>query len=95
MSREVEAIFYFGFMGFAFFVVTGYSLWRIKQTRDFKKTLIEFIVLDLLVFALGALCWFIYASDGFSQIFGILYYGVAFIITLIVNIIVLVIRRNK
>jgi hypothetical protein len=59
-----------------------------KRTKNILDSLMKSIGLNLLITALAAFWWFNYESDGFSQIFGLLYYGIAFLVISIIGVFV-------
>jgi multisubunit Na+/H+ antiporter MnhG subunit len=95
MSAELEGFVYFGVMGIVFLTVVAFTILRMKKTRNFGTTLAQSTGLSFLLFALACLWWFYQASDGFSQVFGGLIYGVGFVISWLINTAVLFFMKKK
>lgn len=79
MTVQLEELLYFGVMGIAFLTSIIFAMIKMKKARNFGKTLIQTIALSFLLFSLASIWWFYQASDGFSQVFGGLFYGLAFV----------------
>jgi hypothetical protein len=95
MSAELEGFVFFGVMGIVFLTVVAFAIIRMKKTRNFGKTMAQSTVLSFLLFALACLWWFNQASDGFSQVFGGLIYGIGFVISWLINTGVLFFMKKK
>ncbi len=66
-----------------------------KQKRRFAASLFVTAIFTFVLFVLTSAWWYFSAYDGFSQILGILYFAIAWFVTLIINSILLLVLRNK
>lgn len=95
MSAQLEGLLYFGVMGIVFLTIVTFAIIRIKKTRNLGKTLAQSIGLSFLLFSLACVWWFYQASDGFSQVFGGLLFGIAFILSGLLNTGILYFMKKK
>ncbi len=95
MTREIESIVYFGIMAIALVIFITSSMVKMKKTKNFKKTLAQSIIQSFILFSFAGLWWFFQANDGFSQVFGALYYGIAFVVGNILNAGILLYLKKK
>ncbi|MGO4889434.1 hypothetical protein ACJ2A9_16925 [Anaerobacillus sp. MEB173] len=85
-----ETFLFFGVMSILFVLVIAFGIMKMFKTNSLRQSFLQSTLIGLLLYAIVSIWWFfIYATDGFSQIFGVLYYGIAFIISCLVNYIVL------
>lgn len=95
MSAELEGLLYYGVMVFVLLANILFAVLRMQNTRNIGKVLAQSIGLSFVLFSIASLWWFNFASDGFSQVFGGLFYGVAFIIGVFLNIGILFFMKKK
>jgi hypothetical protein len=86
MSSEIEGLLFFVVMVLVLISSLIFTWIRMKKTKNFKGTMVQSLGIGLCSFSLASIWWFFQASDGFSQVFGILFYGIAFILSSLVNI---------
>ena len=89
MSMVVEAVLHLSVIAISLIATLLYTFMKINKTRDSKDILFKSTGLNFLIFAAGSLMWSIVASDGLSALFGVVYYGYAFIAIAIINRIIL------
>jgi hypothetical protein len=66
-----------------------------KQKRRFAASLWVSVMFTFIIYSLVSAWWFFSgASDGFSQILGVVYYGLAWCFTIIINSVVLIFMRG-
>jgi hypothetical protein len=75
-------------------VTIFYSVYRVRKGTTFFQGMIRVLLLDFILFLIAVVWWFIYIKDGFSQLFGAGYYGLAFIIVGIINAVILYIYKK-
>lgn len=92
---ELEALLYFGVLGIAFLLVILFGIIRFKKTHFFRQSLLQSIGLAILLYGTACLWWLHFAKDGLSQIFGMMYYGIGFIVNCFVNTGVLYFLKKK
>ena len=92
---DLEALLYFGVMGIAFLLVILFAVIRFKKTNSFRQSLLLSIGLATLLYGTACLWWLHFAKDGLSQIFGMMYYGIGFIVNCFVNTCVLYFLKKK
>ncbi|WP_409276175.1 hypothetical protein V1499_11330 [Neobacillus sp. SCS-31] len=95
MSSELEGLLYFGVMGTVFLISLTFAIITIKKSGNLIETMAKFIGLSFLLHALACIWWFFQASDGFSQVFGGLYYGIAFVLGGLLNTVVVIYLKKK
>ncbi|WP_316572090.1 hypothetical protein [Neobacillus sp. YIM B06451] len=95
MSSELEGLLYFGVMGTVFLISLTFAIIRIKKSGNLIQTIAQFIGLSFLLHALACFWWFFQASDGFGQVFGGLYYGIAFVLGGLFNTVVVILMKKK
>jgi hypothetical protein len=95
MSAQLEGLLYFGVMGIVLLTIVAFASIRMKKTRNIRKTLAQSIGLSFLLYSLACLWWFYQASDGFSQVFGGLLYGISFVLSCLINIGILFFMKKK
>lgn len=95
MSSELEGLLFFGVM--ALILITTITFTRIKmiKTKNFKSTLLQSVCLGFFLFSLACIWWFFQATDGFSQVFGGLFYGLGFILSSLLNTAILFYMNKK
>lgn len=85
-----EIFLFFGVMSILFVIILAIGLARIVKTNSLRQSFLQSIVIGFILYTIASLWWFfIGATDGFSQVFGVMYYGVAFLISCVVDFIVL------
>lgn len=85
MPRELESLLFFGVMATVIVAFVTFAIIRMKVTKNFGRTLAQSIFLSFFLFSLACIWWFEQASDGFSQVFGWLFYGIAFVLSSFLN----------
>jgi hypothetical protein len=95
MSAQLEGFLYFGVMGTIFLSSVAFAIIRMKMTRNFGVSLAQSLGVSLLLYLIASLWWFYQAGDGFSQVFGAMFYGIAFVLCGAVNIGILLLLRSK
>jgi hypothetical protein len=86
MSSEMEGLLFFSVMALVLITTIIFTWTKIKKIKNLKGTMIQSLCLSLFLFSCACIWWFFQASDGFSQVFGGLLYGIAFILSSLVNI---------
>ncbi|WP_174731630.1 hypothetical protein [Mesobacillus harenae] len=92
MSSQLEGAFYFSVMALAILVTITFTYFMLKTTKSSNKVIVYSLIISLLLFITACIWWGMFASDGFSQVFGWLFYGAAFIL---VNIITTLLSLKK
>ncbi|MGF6949839.1 hypothetical protein QF028_002344 [Neobacillus sp. B4I6] len=95
MSSGLEGLLYFGVMGTVFLISLTFAIIRIKKSSNLIKTMAQFIGLSFLLYSLACFWWFYQASDGFSQVLGGLLYGIAFVLSGLLNTGVVIFIKKK
>ncbi len=80
MNRQIEVIIYFIPIILSILATLFYGLNGINKNQKTKNLLIQIGIINLVIFLLGGIFWFFFASDGFSQINGVALYGGVFIV---------------
>jgi multisubunit Na+/H+ antiporter MnhB subunit len=83
MSRELEGMLFFGSIGIIFFIVCLFSLKKLGGRTNEPQSLLQALGLGLLLYGAAALWWFTTVKDGFSQVFGVMFYGGAYVLNVI------------
>lgn len=76
----------------------GFTVVRMIKTKDFKKTSVQSAGLSVLSLVLECIWWKIQSSDssdGLYQIFGYFYFGIAFVISVVINIQIISSMKKK
>ena len=83
-------------IGFILITTLFYGIFKIKKTKNIKRTLIHTTLLNIILFILASVWWFLYESDGISQVIGVAIYGGSFIIIgTIYTIVLFMIKKRK
>jgi hypothetical protein len=81
-----DTLLFFGIMSILFVIVIALGIIKFIKTNSLRQSFLQSTGIGLLLYAIASLWWFfIFATDGFSQIFGVAYYGIAFLISCLVN----------
>lgn len=81
-----EILLFVGIVGTVFIIVLVFGLWQIVKTNSILQAFLETAGFGLLLYMITGVTWiFGIASDGFSQGFGMIYHGVAFLISCVVT----------
>lgn len=85
-----------GVIGIVLFAINTFTIIRMKKTKNFGKTFVQSICLSVLLFSLACIGWLFQADgDGLAQLVGWIYYGVAFVLSGLLNIIILFFMKKK
>jgi hypothetical protein len=95
MSSDLEGLLFFGVMALVIITTISFTTIKMKKTKNFKGTLLQSVCLGFFLFSLACIWWFFQASDGFSQVFGCLFYGITFILNSLLNTAVLFYLEKK
>jgi apolipoprotein N-acyltransferase len=95
MSRDLEGLLFFGVMGLVVVISISVAIIRMKTTKKFGRALAQSIFLSFFLFSLACIWWLYQASDGFSQVFGWLFYGIVFALVCFINTGILFYMRQK
>jgi fatty acid desaturase len=95
MSKDLEGLLFFGVMGIVVVISISFAIIRMKKTKKLGKTLAQSIFLSFFLFSLACIWWFYQASDGFSQVFGWLLYGIVFALCSFINTGILFFMKKK
>jgi hypothetical protein len=95
MSSELEGVLFFGVMALVFITTITFTRIKMIKTKNYKSTLLQSVCLGSFLFSLASLWWFFQASDGFSQVFGGLIYGLGFILSCVLNTAILCYLKKK
>ncbi|WP_042146114.1 hypothetical protein [Paucisalibacillus sp. EB02] len=66
-----------------------------KKTNKFWLTFIFVVILNAIILGLGSLWWFLTEIDGVSQGLGVIFYGIAFLIINLIDLMVLYAINGK
>lgn len=94
MRVELEALLFFGVPGIAFISVILFAVIRFRKTNSFLRSLLQSIGLAVLLYGTAFLWWFI-DGDGLGQLVSMMYYGIGFMVTCVVNTSVLYFFKKK
>ena len=76
-----EDIFYFTSILLNIFCSLGFAVVKMLKTKDLRKSLKGSLVVNALMTGFISVLWFFFVtSDGFAQVFGLMGYGIAFIV---------------
>lgn len=96
MSSGLEGLLYFGVLGTVFVICLIFAIIRITKSSNLIKTMVQSIGLSFLLFSLACIWWLFQASDGFSQVFGVIIFGIAFVLSgLIITVLVTVLKKKS
>lgn len=88
-----EMIFFFIPIVISFITTLSYDVILAKKVAD--STIFKTIILNFVILFSASVWWFFSQSDGLSQMFGIMYYGMAFLVISIINTIILWLIKKK
>lgn len=71
----------------------SYSVFLTKRAAELS--IFKTIILNSVILLIVSIWWFYSESDGLSQLFGIMYYGIAFVVISIINTIFLWLMKKK
>ena len=95
MRVELEALLFYGVPGIAFISVILFAVIRFRKTNSFLRSLLQSIGLAVLLYGISFLWWFINSTDGLAQLISMMYYGIGFMVTCVVNTGVLYFLKKK
>ncbi|WP_157261250.1 hypothetical protein [Paenibacillus wynnii] len=82
---DIESLLYCGVMGLVFGLVVILTIVIGRRKKTFAKSLFQSIGLAVLLYGMACLWWFSYVQDGLAQLFGVMIYGIAFAVNVLVN----------
>ncbi|QYR21953.1 hypothetical protein KZ483_02645 [Paenibacillus sp. sptzw28] len=82
---DIETLLHFGVMGVVFIAVMICTILHFRNTNSMRKSLLLSIGVALLLYGIAGAWWFSYVSDGLAQVFGVMFYGIAFVVTGLVS----------
>ncbi|HBI05280.1 MAG TPA: hypothetical protein DDY49_14775 [Paenibacillaceae bacterium] len=84
-----EIVAFFLPMCIMLFGTIFYSIYCIRKGTTFVQGIMRVLLLDLILFFIAWIWWFIYIPDGLAAIIGVGYYALAFVIVGIINFVIL------
>jgi hypothetical protein len=95
LSRELEGLLYFGVMGLVFFLLIIFAVIIGRKRKPFLKSSLQLTGFAILLYGIASLWWFSFVEDGLGQLFGVMYYGIAFVVNIFVNIAILYFTKKS
>jgi uncharacterized membrane protein len=94
---RLETLLFFGVMGLVFCVVIIFAVIKIRRTNSFRQSLIQSFSLAILLYGIACIWVFFFrTTDGLAQLFGVVYYGIAFAINALVIVgILYLLKKNN
>lgn len=91
----MDLILFFIPMLLSLVVTLTYGVISYKKTKDLSWSIVKSILGSFLMLMIATIWWFNYESDGLSQIFGMMYYFIAFVIISLINAIAIRAIKKK
>ena len=82
-------LYHLGVMGLIFFFLIIFTVVIGRKRMPLLKSAFLLIGCAILLYGIASLWWFSFVADGLAQLFGVMYYGIAFFVNILVIIAIL------